>query len=164
MNPFSMEVTGPCPACRRVVELQISTGGVGHRCPACGSEVLLEIPDLFFEKGAVDQCLLCGERHLYRQRDFNQRTGCLILGAGAVAGLILAGLYGILWLWGVLLAMAVLDALLYRLVPDVVICYRCKAHHREMKDNPKIKPFDLQLADAIEGKMGGGFEPPEAGS
>ncbi|MFQ5668986.1 MAG: hypothetical protein ACE5HD_00535 [Acidobacteriota bacterium] len=159
-----MEVTGPCPLCRKVVELQVAGAGRPVRCPECGGEILIQLGDLFFEKHTIDRCLLCAEQHLYRQKDFNQRLGCLIVITGSGIGLVLAGLYSAVWLWGVLLLTAALDAVLNRMVPDVVICYRCKAHYRQMADNPGIGPFDLELADAIEGRMGGGFVPPQTGS
>ena len=164
---MSLEITGTCPACRRTVEWKVGGRGAPILCPACGAETLLTLGDSFFERGALDRCALCAERHLYRQKDFNQTTGCVILGVGAAGGLILAGLYGALWLWAVLLVAAALDAVLYRLVPEVVICYRCKAHVRGLADAGSVPPFDLQLADAIEGRMGGGMtmppEPPPRG-
>lgn len=156
-----MEVAAACPLCRQQVDLEIAGDGAPVICPRCKGEVLVQLGDIFFAKGTVDRCVLCGERHLYRQKDFSQRMGCAIFGAGAVGGLILGLLYGIWWLWGVLLATAALDGLLYRIIPNVVICYRCKAHYRNMADNPAIAPFDLQLADAIEGRMGGGMQPPD---
>jgi len=158
-----LAITGACPACRRTVEWKVAAGGAPILCPACGAETLLTLGDSFFERGALDRCAVCAERHLYRQKDFNQTTGCVIMAIGAITGLILAGLYGALWLWAVLLLTAALDAVLYRLVPEVVICYRCKAHFRGFADLRAVPPFDLQLADAIEGRMGGGMTmPPES--
>ena len=155
-----LAITGVCPACRRTVEWMVAGSGAPVLCPACGAETLLTLGDPYFERGALDRCALCAERHLYRQKDFNQTTGCVVLAVGAVIGLVLAGLYGALWLWAVLLVTAMLDALLYRLVPDVIICYRCKAHYRGLGDPASVPPFDLQLADAIEGRMGGGMTMP----
>jgi hypothetical protein len=155
-----IEVRGECPHCHRRVDLGVAGDGKEVRCPACRNEILVQLGDLFYERGAIDRCLLCAGRHLYRQKDFNQRAGCAILAAGAIVGLILSWRFSILWLWGVLLAAAGLDALLYALVPEVVICYKCKAHYRGMAPHPAIEPFDLELADAIEGKMGGGLHPP----
>ncbi len=160
--PRPMEVTGACPLCRERVELNVGRAGGPVRCPSCSGEVLVQLGDIFFEKGTIDRCVLCAETHLYRQKDFNQRLGCAILAAGSLVGLVLSAFYGILILWGVLAVAALLDFVLYRLVPEVIICYRCQAHYRHLADNPDIGPFDLQLADAIQGRMGGGFTPPDA--
>ncbi|MFQ5719587.1 MAG: hypothetical protein ACE5IK_08540 [Acidobacteriota bacterium] len=161
MPASSMEVTAGCPLCQREADLKVAGDGRPVICPHCQQEVLIQLGDIFFAKGTIDRCVICGETHLYRQRDFSQRAGCAILGLGAIGGLALGIAFGIWWLWGVLLVIALLDAVLYRLIPDVIICYRCKAHYRKMTDNPDVGPFDLQLADAIEGRMGGGLAPPE---
>jgi hypothetical protein len=154
-----IEVTAPCPLCKRGVDLRLEGAGRPVICPSCKGEVLVQLGDSFFERGAIDRCVLCSCQHLYLQKDFSQRAGCAILGAGSVLGLILAGVYGAMWLWAVLFATAGLDWLLYRIIPDVVICYRCKAHYRGMAEPIGVGPFDLQLADAIDGKMGGGLPP-----
>jgi hypothetical protein len=158
----NMEVTGGCPLCRQRVELQISQAGGPVRCPACGGEILVQLGDVFYERGTIDRCVLCAETHLYRQKDFNQRLGCGVLAVGSLIGLVASYFHGILWLWGILALAAVLDGLLYRLVPEVIICYRCQAHYRDLAENTDNGPFDLQLADAIQGRMGGGFTPPDA--
>ena len=158
-----MEVAAACPLCRQAVNLEIAGDGQPVICPSCSGEVLVQLGDVFFSQRTIDRCVVCGEQHLFRQKDFSQRLGCTIFVVGAGGGLYLGLTYSILWLWGILLATAALDWLLYRYVADVVICYRCKAHYRNLAANPAIGPYDLQLADAIEGRMGGGWQPPDSG-
>jgi len=48
------------------------------------------------------------------------------------------------WAWGVLLASAAIDGGLYLLVKDVVVCYRCGAHHRGVGRSGNA-PFELTI-------------------
>lgn len=90
----------------------------------------------------VDVCALCGSEHFYRQKDFDQRIGCLIVAIGAALTP---------WTYGLSLAVcAVIDLLLYRRLPDVAKCYVCKATYRGVKRNPDHETFDLHLLEKYE--------------
>jgi hypothetical protein len=101
-------------------------------CRHCGRDVALpDAPDL------LAACLACGCAELYRHRDFNQKLGLLLIAAGAVLCLVLTSFLP-------LLVAAALDALLYFTLPDVAICYRCKAHHRGFANVRALPAFDLE--------------------
>jgi hypothetical protein len=52
------------------------------------------------------------------------------------------------WTYGLsLLAVTVLDYVVWRIVKDVIVCYECQAVHRAYPPNPAIKPFDLVIHD-----------------
>jgi len=116
-----------CPQCGRAVELEPETTGVCRRC----REVV--------ELGACDpkRCAVCGCEEIYAHRDFNQKLGILIVAVGAA-----------LWLWwGNFLPMVVaaaIDLVLYFLLPNVGICYRCKAHYRGFPWIAGLSGFDLE--------------------
>ncbi len=44
-------------------------------------------------------------------------------------------------------AFAVADALLFKFLPDVTICYKCYAQYRQVTPNPDNQPFELGLAE-----------------
>ena len=120
-------VTFGCPHCGRAIELE---PGTSRACARCGETV--ELPD-----GDLTQCLACGCDEIYRHRDFNQKVGLLIIATGVV-----------LWLWWdnflPMVAAALIDLVLYLTLPDVGICYRCKAHHRDFDTIHKLPAFDLE--------------------
>ena len=117
-----------CPSCGRAVELAPGASGA---CRHCGAAVSLP------EAGTdVEACLACGCEELYRHRDFNQKLGLAIIAAGA-------GLCFVWPYWPLALA-AVVDFALYKLLPDVGICYRCKAHHRGFGNVSRLSAFDLE--------------------
>jgi hypothetical protein len=88
----------------------------------------------------VDRCPACGGEQLYVQRDFNQKAGLLIVILGAV-------LAPFTPYYASLFAAALLDALLYAVLPEISVCYRCQAHFRGFLRNPKHQAFDLHLAE-----------------
>ena len=50
-------------------------------------------------------------------------------------------------LWMILIGSAVIDGLLYLWVGDVVVCYRCLAHHRGVPVTAENPPFELGIAE-----------------
>ena len=87
----------------------------------------------------VERCAACDHDELYFQKDFNRTTGVALVAVGAVF---------VPWTWGLsLLAVTILDYVVWRVVKDVIVCYRCQAVHRGYPPNPAFKPFDLVIHD-----------------
>ncbi|MCK6458263.1 MAG: hypothetical protein L6Q95_00025 [Planctomycetes bacterium] len=118
-----------CPACGRAVEMPAGTKGP---CRHCGAEASLPPAP-----PRLDSCLACGCKELYRQRDFNQKLGLLLVALGAILWLFLGSFWP-------MAAAAAVDLLLYALLKDVAICYRCKAHHRGAEGIAALPRFDLE--------------------
>jgi hypothetical protein len=130
------EIAYRCPDCGE----EASSGLDGRgRCRA-GHESALSLSPSLRDERRVDACPACDGRQLYVQRDFNQRAGLAIV----VAGGLLAPFtpyYASLWI------AAAIDAVLYLLLPEITICYRCQAHFRGFLRNPAHQPFDLHIAE-----------------
>ena len=88
----------------------------------------------------VSRCPACDGRQLYVQRDFNQKTGLLIV----IAGALLAPFTPYYASLGVA---TLIDAGLYLVLPEITICYRCEAHFRGFRRNPEHQAFDLHIAE-----------------
>ena len=87
----------------------------------------------------IEKCAACDHDQLYFQKDFTRRTGVALVVVGAVF---------VPWTWGLsLLGVTILDYIVWRIVRDVIVCYRCQAVHRGYPPNPGIKPFDLVTHD-----------------
>jgi hypothetical protein len=136
----SPEITFRCPACQG--EAACGLDGRG-RCRSCGGHPSLSVPAAWGEGRTVDGCPACGGRLLYVQRDFNQRAGLAIVVLGAV-------LAPFTPYYASLVVAVVVDALLYLLLPEITVCYRCHAHFRGFRRNPAHAPFDLHLAEQYE--------------
>lgn len=123
-------VTFGCPHCGKGIEFEPGTKGA---CRYCGGEVeLAGQPDQ-----ELSRCLACDCEHLYRHRDFNQKAGLAIIGIGAALWIYIGHF------WPMLVA-AGLDLLLFYTIPDVAICYACKAHHRGFANVGTLPSFDLE--------------------
>ena len=72
----------------------------------------------------------------------------MLLLVTACIGFLIANYLYQQWLaWGILLGSALIDALLYLAVSDVVVCYRCDAHHAGFAPNPAHRPFELSVGE-----------------
>ena len=118
-------------------------------CGGCGDRPATVIPAALREQGRLEKCAVCGDQQIYRQRDFDRRIGVGIVAAGAVLSLALL-LVSVKLAYGVLFGMAIVDALLYSRLPEVAICYRCKAEHRGWAKSSELQPFDLLTAELID--------------
>jgi hypothetical protein len=133
------EIAFRCPGCG--AEAAAGLDGRG-RC-RCGRETKLAMEGALGAGGAVEACPACGGRQLYVQRDFNQKAGLAIV----VVGGLLAPFTPY---YSSLLVAALVDALLYALLPEIAICYRCQAHFRGFPRSPAHRPFDLHTAEQYD--------------
>ena len=135
-----MNVRFACPVCD-------APGAAGvpsvWQCPACDHRLDLPAP----AGRALTACAACGNHELYKKKDFPHALGMTILVAACVASVISHWLYFPRVTWAILLGSALVDGLLYLWVGDVVVCYRCNAHHRGYAANPEHKPHELTVAE-----------------
>jgi hypothetical protein len=121
-----------CPKCEQ--RLARAAGDPPRACEHCGAETPVVAP---LEK--VERCAACEHDELYFQKDFNRTTGVALVAVGAVF---------VPWTYGIsLLAVTILDYIVWRVVKDVIVCYQCQAVHRGYPPNPAIQPFDLVVHD-----------------
>jgi hypothetical protein len=123
-----------CTKCE--VRLARAAGESARPCEHCGAESAVVAPPA----GAIiDRCAACGHDQLYFQKDFNRATGIAIIVVGAVFAP---------WTYFLsLVGVTILDYIVWRIVKNVIVCYRCQAVHRGYPQNPALKPFDLVIHD-----------------
>lgn len=123
-----------CEKCE--TRLGRAAGEPPHPCEQCGAASDVTAPP---DNAVIDRCAACGHDQLYFQKDFNRTTGIALVVVGAVF---------VPWTYGLsLLGVTILDYIVWRLVKDVIVCYRCQAVHRGYPANPALKPFDLVIHD-----------------
>jgi hypothetical protein len=142
-----MELTYECPACHAVGRLAGAEAAAAAACGSCGHARTLHV-------GAADgdglaQCAWCGTRDLYLQKDFPHGLGLAIVVVGFLVSSAFWYYLMPLAAYGVLIATAALDLVLYYKVPDVTICYRCLCQYRGAGANPRgrFAPFDLAIGE-----------------
>ncbi|RME50171.1 MAG: hypothetical protein D6795_10550, partial [Deltaproteobacteria bacterium] len=92
-------------------------------------------------------CLVCGAPDLYVQRDFDRRLGCLVILVAVALSYPTRGLSLIIAVFA--------DYLLYHLLPEITICYRCHAVYRNVERNPSHAPFDPAVGEKYEVEASG---------
>lgn len=134
------EIAFACPGCGR--EAAAGRDGAG-RCTACGRETALDVSGIAGDPPTVTRCAACGNGLLYVQRDFNQKVGLAVVIAGGV-------LAPFTPFYSSLFVAAAVDAVLYLMLPEITVCYRCHAHYRAFARNPRHQAFDLHLAEQYD--------------
>ena len=134
------EIAYACPGCGR--EATAGADGLGS-CRACGRQTRLDVSGVAGEPPRVARCPGCDGRQLYVQRDFNQKVGLGVVVVGALFAPFTP-------FYSSLFAAAIVDAVLYALVAEITVCYRCHAHFRGFARNPEHQPFDLHLAEQYD--------------
>jgi len=94
------------------------------------------------EAGGVRGCLACGHPELFTQKAFPRAVGIAIV---VVAALLAPFTY-----YASLAVAAVIDAALYHLAPDVVVCYVCGARHGGFPKTPKHPRFDREIDERLK--------------
>jgi hypothetical protein len=142
-----MELTFVCPACDGVNRVAGVESAATLTCRGCGRERPAHIDA--FAGGDLAGCAACATGDLYIQKDFPHGLGLAIVIAGFAGSTLFWYYYMPISATLVLLATAGLDLLLYYLVPDVTICYRCLAQYRGPGSNPggRFGPFDLAIGE-----------------
>jgi hypothetical protein len=126
-----------CPTCDCPGRAR-SGGPLEWSCPRC--DHLLRLAGA---EEALPTCAVCGNHELYRKKDFPHGLGMAILVGACLASTITYWLYDKVLTWAILLGSAAFDGLLYLWVKDVIVCYRCNAHHRDVPRNEAHQPFEL---------------------
>ncbi|CAN5853474.1 hypothetical protein BH23PLA1_BH23PLA1_10660 [soil metagenome] len=141
-----MELTFECPECSAVVTIH----EVEARPRAfCGCGFSRELASEAVEGGSLQACPWCSTEDLYIQKDFPHILGLLIIVTGFIISTAFYFYYMPVAALVVLLLTAALDLLLYYVVPDVTICYRCLGQYRGAGINleGRYVAFDLAIGE-----------------
>lgn len=142
-----MELTFECPDCKTVGIVPRLEEVTAVSCARCGKT--RPIGPSAIVDGELAACGWCATEDLYIQKDFPHVIGLAIVVSGFVVSSIFWYFYNPIPAFLVLLGTAALDVVLYYIVPDVTICYRCLAQHRGPGTNPggRFQPFDLAIGE-----------------
>lgn len=133
-----------CPSCEVPTRVTLEDRPTAIDCPACQREVALDPAQLEGEDRLL-RCMVCNNKELYHQKDFNRAVGCLIM---AVAiGLAVPTYYISLFVG------AGIDALLYWRLPWVLVCYKCRSVYRGF-DHATHHPYELERAAKYDKYVG----------
>lgn len=136
-----MRLRYACPKCETQLETDVSPPGT-VRCVCTWSR---EVTPESFTGDTPKQCLACGCSDLWRQKDFPQWLGLTMVAMGIVFATIAWAKYMPLLALGILMFFALIDLILYAVMGDMLVCYRCAARHRKMPIPEDHADFDLEV-------------------
>lgn len=144
-----MEITFRCPHCKSELSFD-DLSNESSPCPICSKQITLRITEKMRKENIVDQCAICGLDKLYEQKDFNRTFGVVLFLVAAVICVILCWKNHVMLGYGILVAAAAIDFILYRFLSNVVICYRCQSQYRKYSPRTFIPEFELGLLEKYD--------------
>lgn len=138
-----MRLRYACPSCQEQLQADVSAPAE-LRCHCDWSRPVTA--DLF-DGDTPTQCLVCSCGDLWRQKDIPQVLGLAMVGIQIVLSTIAWAMYEPTYWLGILLFFALLDMVLYAVMGDMLVCYRCRARHRKMPIADEHPAFDLEVAE-----------------
>ncbi len=137
-----MNATFCCPRCDQAVRLEVAPDAREIECTHCHQAI--RVPADAFDGDTLTRCLVCPSTDLFVRKDFPQRLGVGLVVVGIVGSSIAWG-YGLpLWTFAILFATALADVVLYAIVPDALMCYRCQAQYRSVPGQERHGAFNLE--------------------
>lgn len=140
-----MRLAFSCPRCRQPARADVGAPGDDLLCRGCGWSRTLAADDC--REGDPSRCLVCGCDDLWRQKDFPARLGLAFVAGGALLSTVAWLYYQPVLAIGILMVFALADLILYALMHDVLVCYRCGARHRRPEGDREHAQFDLETAE-----------------
>lgn len=137
-----MQLVFQCPRCLRTGLVEISSGSPVE-CPACHWQRAIPPEHLVDDKPQC--CLACGNTDLWRQKDFPQALGLLLVVIGGTLSTIAYAYMRPILAIGILMGFAAIDLFLFVAMKDVLVCYRCHARHRRFEMDDDHPRFNLEL-------------------
>lgn len=135
-----MKITLTCSECGSAIDVHPTAGARVAECSICKHLNPIQFNEHLMA-GILEECPSCGRKDFYRQKDFNRRIGVALFIIAAIASI---------WTYGLsLVVLWLLDLLLFKRLPSVAICYKCKCIFREIKNMAEIAPFNHEMNDRI---------------
>lgn len=138
-----MQISFDCPKCLQPARTEVTSSSGVVECPDCQWTRPIGGGDLQGETPV--RCLACGCHDLWRQKDFPQQLGVAIVAIG-----ILLSTVAMIYMQpelslGILMAFALADMILFVVMRDCLVCYRCHARYRRIPDLGQAGTFDLEV-------------------
>jgi hypothetical protein len=144
-----MQVVAKCPKCDGSLPVQVDAAATLIRCGRCGQELRLTFSDAIRSDRSVDLCPVCEGADFYTRKDFDPTLGLTVV---IIGGAISAGFYWFgrdLVAYSILAGAVLVDLVVYGMLKDVTVCYRCHSEFRGSYTRTTLA-FDLHTADVLE--------------
>lgn len=137
-----MNVEYVCPQCERLSRAEISPDATEFCCALCDRQMPIPPGALGAEK--LRRCLVCPSTDLFVRKDFPQRLGVTVVAIGILASCVAWAYHQLIPTFVILFLTALIDVVLYLVVPNALMCYRCGAQYRGAPGLETHSPFNLE--------------------
>lgn len=134
-----------CPACQKRRQVAPIPVNSAVQCDACQWQRDEGGND--FIDGNLCCCRICGCEDLWRQKDFPPALGLALVATAAICSCIAWATYHPAIAIGILMVAGLMDMVLYTMMSDMLVCYRCGARHRKTSISDEHPRFDLETAE-----------------
>lgn len=158
-----MELTFECPNCGMIDHVDSVETAPRALCRHC--QTSRDLASDWVEGGAPARCPVCASAEMYVRKDFPQEVGLAVVLAGFAAGVVF-------WYYGMrasayaaLGASVLADMAIYRLMPDVLACYRCGGQIRGpgINRSGRFRPRQSAVVERHRRERGRAVESPPGG-
>jgi hypothetical protein len=132
-----------CPHCHETSRSMLPTDASAFACARCAEQLL--VPPGAVDESGLHRCLVCPSTDLFVRKDFPQRLGVGIVALGIAASCIAWGYRELILTFAILFLTALVDVVLYLVVPNALMCYRCGAHYRGAPGLDTHSSFNLEI-------------------
>ncbi len=149
-----MRITYACPSCGATVANSSIESAAAITCSRCAATIELpkdavawagpggEAMPAGTGEPRLRRCLVCPCTELFGRKDFPQRLGVGIVVAGLIASCITWAQRLLVPTFAILFGTALVDVVLYLVMPECLTCYRCGARYRGAGGH--FEGFDLE--------------------
>ena len=135
-----------CPSCKAKMQrsLDVAEFPPGFTCGRCETGIPLRGREAF-SRSELEHCLICGHPSFYAEKDFPRPLAFFIVGVGILLSF---------WTYGIsLIVCGLFDVVLFKMLPMMRICYRCRAEYRGFPHHDGIELFDPHKGLAYDARQ-----------
>jgi hypothetical protein len=135
-----MTIQITCPGCGSGINLYPGQEKAQTECDICKHQMEIHFKPEHAQNKLCD-CVVCERKDFYQQRDFNRKIGVILFVIAAILSI---------WTYGLsLLVLYFVDLFLFRKLPSIAICYKCKTVYRNVQNLSEIPDFNHEMNDRI---------------
>ena len=143
-----MNITCACPACHAGIYQTSIEESSSVTCPVCDQSIGIPQGAIqFAEQNAgprLNRCLVCPSTELFVRKNFPQRLGVAIVVVGLAMSCVAWAYRDLFLTFAILFSTALLDVVLFFVVPDCLTCYRCGARYTGIDEMSHFGNFNLE--------------------
>lgn len=137
-----------CPTCKKFTENKSIDEWIHANVATCvqGHSSSIQFSELLQAKGLWDECPQCHAFDVYAQKDVPKKLFLILLVIGLLIAFVLLSI-NFWWGFSALIFLTILDLFLYKLLPNVLVCYVCNSECRGYSNEQGALPFDHHIAE-----------------